>query len=296
MGATGTVGREVALACRGRARVVAFCRDPERAADILPKDTEIVRGDILVDDDVGHALEGVSAAFYVSPHIPEEEACAARFVASCNERGIRLVFVGSHVDGGSRLTRWVMGGLAGLLMKPYRAKFRLSERARSSGGDVVVLAPTNFSQNDELNVVRRGLLEEGVYRYPVGARGMNRLDVRDLAEVAARALIDRDVAAGGYSIAGPASLTGEQCAAAWASALGRPIRYEEQPEIWERGVTDELDGKKRQDFLATWRALARFGVPTLAPALAVTTTLLGRAPTTYERYVERTAHEWRKAA
>lgn len=296
VGATGTVGSEVLRACLARdANVRALVRSPAKAA-ALPAGVDTVQGDLTSDDDVRAALEGCDAAFYVSPHIEEEVACAARFTEACRERGARLVFVGSHIDGGSRFSRWLLRRVVGVLMAPYRTKFRLSEAVRSAGIDAVVFSPTNFCQNDELRVVRESLRAGGPYLYPVGTKGMNRIDVRDIGEVCARALLTRDIDAGGYSLAGPESLSGAECAALWGEALGRDVEYREDAAAWERGLAEELAGKKLDDVVQTWRSLARFGIPTMPKAVATTTRLLGRPPTTYRDYVQRTAASWRSAA
>ncbi len=55
--------------------------------------------------------------------------------------------------------------------------------------------------------------------------GANRVDLRDVAQVASNALLDDEFPSGAYSLVGPESLSGEQCAAAWQRELGREVRY-----------------------------------------------------------------------
>ncbi|MEZ4407862.1 MAG: hypothetical protein R3A52_15520 [Polyangiales bacterium] len=41
----------------------------------------------------------MSAALYVSPHEPDEEALADAFTAACAKHDVRVVLVGVHADG-----------------------------------------------------------------------------------------------------------------------------------------------------------------------------------------------------
>jgi len=293
VGATGTVGRHVACALLARnVPVRALVRAAERAGD-LPREVIPVVGDLTDEAAVGRALDGVRSAFYVSPHVAEEEHCADVFARGCKERALRLVFVGSHIDGPNRFVRLVLRGLVGTMMSRYRPKFRLSERVRTGGGDAVVLVASHFYQNDEYVVVRDALLGEHAYLHPFGTKGLNRVDVVDIAEAAARALTDRSIAPGAYPVVGPQSLSGPDCARVWSEALGAPVEYAEDDERFREGLARELAGFKLDDVEFTYRHLKKLSVPTPPRQLEATTRLLGRPPTPYTRYVERTLAAWR---
>lgn len=289
-GATGTVGRAVLSALEPtHAEVFAFVRD---AAVALPAHVRAVAGDLTDAMSVGRALDQVDAAFYLSPHIEAEETCAEVFTEACAQRRTRMVFVGSHIDHGSAFVRWMLRRAMGLLIPEFAPKFRLSEKVRGSAADPIVLAPANFFQNDEYQVVRSGLLDAHRYLAPLGPKPKNRMDVHDIAAIAARALTDESIAPGAYSLVGPASVSGPDCAAAWSGALGTEIRYEEDEEAWLTGLRGEFEGRKLDDILATYRMLKKVAVPTSPKHLASTTALLGRAPTTYAAYVGRVAASW----
>lgn len=282
VGSTGTVGREVvrALRERGDARVRVMVRDPSRA----PAGVDAVRGDLRDAASLDRALEGVSAAFYVSPHEADEEALARTFASACEARGVRIVFVGVHADGSNGAARALRRFVFGRLLPRYRAKLRLSEAVRRARTEVVVLMPTNFFQNDEL---ARAPLAEGRYVVPIGTKGINRVDVRDLGDAAARALVDRTIAPGAYPVVGPASLSGPACAAAWSRALGREVVFAHDDEAFaafEACAQRELSGRKLEDFVGSHRVLRTFALPTEPRDLARTTALLGRRPRAYEEY------------
>jgi len=286
IGATGTVGREVALATAAEGgRVRALVRSESRAAALGAK-VELVLGDLRDDMSLARAIDGVRAVFYVSPHEPDEEALADRVVLACEARGARLVFVGVHVDGATRLHRALRRFLFGHILPHYRPKTRLSERVRRTATSPIILMPPNFFQNDE---VFRDEILAGVFPEPFD-RPMSRVDVRDVGRAAARALLDRDLPGGAYPVVGPASLTSEECAAAWAAALGREVRADAS--VFEAAVTRVLAGKKREDFIASYAAQRKITLPTLPEEVERTTWLIGRAPTAYEAYVRDVAARW----
>ncbi len=291
IGATGTVGREAALATLAAGgKVRALVRSDASAARLVPG-VEPVRGDLRDPAAIARALEGVHSALYVSPHEPDEEALAARFIGACEQAGVRLVFVGVHVDGATRVGRALQRWVFGRMLAHYRPKFRIAERARTCRARPIVLMPTNFFQNDEL--FRDDILQ-GSFPQPF-ERPVNRVDVRDLGLAAARALMDAALPSGAYPVVGPASLTGAECAATWAAELTREVRCEYDQARVDAAIERVVHGKKRDDFLATYAVLRRFALATHPAALARTTALLGRAPRSYAQYVHDTLTAWRKA-
>jgi uncharacterized protein YbjT (DUF2867 family) len=296
VGATGTVGREVLKAAAKRnTRIRILVRSKERLLD-LPKNVDVVVGDLSDSGSVQRALEGISAAFYVSPHLDNEELIAEQFTLLCNSKSIRIIFVGVHVDGINRCVRWIKRMVFSAVMSHYRSKLRLSERVRQLAEDAVILMPTNFFQNDEL--IKDSILSDGLFPQPLGLKGINRVDCQDIAEAAMNALTDEKIMAGAYPIVGPKSLTGPECAAIWSNvignySIGKGVRYCEDDLLWESSLEKNLDGKKRIDLLKTYRLIRKFKLPTYGKHVAITQELLGRPPRSYKTYVEETFAQWR---
>jgi uncharacterized protein YbjT (DUF2867 family) len=292
IGATGTVGREAVLATTAAGgRVRALVRSQARGAAIQDPAgaIELVHGDLRDEAAVARALDGVSAALYVSPHEPDEELLADRFIRACERSGARIVFVGVHVDGATRLSRAVRRFLFGRVLPHYGLKLRISERVRTSATRPVVLMPTNFYQNDEL--FRSEILAGS---FPQAFARVNRVDVRDIGRAIARALLDPTLPAGAYPVVGPTSVTGEECAAAWTAAFGREVRYE--PSRMISALERSLSGKKRDDFLATYGVLGKLSLRTDPKHVERTAALIGRPPCAYETYVRETAKQWTAAS
>lgn len=280
VGATGTVGGATlrALLARG-ARVRALVRSPDRIGRM--PGVEIIAGDLADPTVVAGALDGIAAALYVSPHESNEEHLAEVFISQCETLGVRLVFVGVHVDAATRLGRTARRLVFGRLLPAYKAKFRIAERARTSDTRPIVLMPSNFFDNDLIFVNE---IREGQFIQPF-EQPINRVAVRDIGDAAARACLDSDLPSGAYPVVGPASLDGPACAAVWSEVLGRSVRYHTDDARFRAAVMRTWSGKKVNDFISSYQAIRSFKLPTQARDVARTSALLGRAPTTYVDYV-----------
>jgi uncharacterized protein YbjT (DUF2867 family) len=292
-GATGSIGSAVvtALLARG-ARVRALVRTPSRASQ-LPLAVEPAAADLRDATAVAAALTGVDAALYVSPHDPDEERMADVFVDACDREGVRLVFAGVVLTARSRLARLSTEVLVSTFLPHYRGKLRIARRVAAAKHRPVLLGVPNFFQNDE--VVRADILD-GRYGLPTHRSGVNRIDLRDVGEIAARALTDPAFPAGAHGLAGPGSVSGAQSARVWSEALGRPVRYDGDRPDWPDLLARHLSGAKLADFRRSYRFIARFPLPASARDLAATTALLGRPPGRYESYVRDTAARWYQEA
>ncbi|MGY1828122.1 SDR family oxidoreductase [Blastococcus sp. SYSU DS0541] len=292
VGATGQVGREVvaALLARG-ATVRALLRDPEGAH--VPAGVERVRGDLRDPASLRAALRGAGAALYVSPHETDERALAAGFVAACQAERVRLVFVGVHVHARRRWQEALLRVVFGRILPHYRGKIALARDVARSPLRPIMLAPSNFMQNDEVFAEE---IRAGRFVTPLSDKGVNRVDLRDVGEAAARALVDGDVAPGSYDVAGPRSVGGRESAAVWAEALGRPVVYlGDDDEVMVRTFARYLDGPRLADWTASFRVLRRISMPTSRRGLRTTRQLLGREPRSFDTYVHDTVAAWRAA-
>ncbi|WP_238010662.1 NmrA family NAD(P)-binding protein [Dactylosporangium sp. AC04546] len=280
-GATGSTGSAAAAALvQQGAPVRALVRGPDRAA-LLPAGVEAVFGDLRDPAAVEAALTGVTAALYVSPHEPDEERLAETFVAACERLGVRLVFAGVVTDS------VFLRALVGVMLPHYRGKLRIARRIARSSARPVLFSVTNFYQNDEL--VREDILA-GTYPLPVHGSGVNRIDLRDVGDLVARALTEPQFPGGIHALCGPASVGGAEAAQTWTQVLGRPVRY--APEEWQAASARRLSGHKLVDFRKSYGFLARRGMPTSARDVARMTALLGRAPRPYGDYVRDMAEAW----
>jgi uncharacterized protein YbjT (DUF2867 family) len=289
VGATGSIGKEVTMALLARgATVRALVRSPERAL-ALPSGVEPVIGDLRDAASIAAALNGASAALYVSPHDPDEERMAEVFVAACEKLGVRLVFAGVALTARNPLLRFATQALVGAAFPHYRGKLRVARRMAAAQARPIVFAVANYFQNDE--VIRDEILD-GRYGLPTHRGGLNRIDLRDVGEVVAQALTDPTFPSGSSALVGPASVSGAEAARIWSGTLGRPVRYDGDRPDWPDVLARHLSGPKLADYQRSYRAITKFSLPTSARDLATTTALLGRAPRRYEAYVHDMAERW----
>ncbi|WP_421742251.1 SDR family oxidoreductase [Cellulomonas sp.] len=277
VGATGTMGGLVLdeLVAR-RTPVRALVRRPVGG---LPPGVEQVHAPLGDEGKVRDALTGIRAVLYISPHDADEEVYAETFVRAAEGARARIVFAGVHVP--TRTPRsWLQHQLTALFLPAYRGKLRIGRLIAASRTDPVIFSPTNFYQNDEIFFadIRGG-------QFPMPMRRVNRVDVRDLAELCARALVDPAYPAGEHAIAGPASVSGEECAALWSEALHRPVTYVgDDDALWPEIYRQRLTGRKLTDWVASAAFLGKQSV-VVPKAAAATAHLLGREPRGYREYV-----------
>ena len=283
IGGRGRVGREVLRALASTsANVRALVRTPGSVTGVR----EVV-GDLGDPASLAAALAGVERVFFVTPHDPAEEILGRNLIEAAEAAGVkRIVFASAyHSDYTSAFGMRLFVAAAGLLTH-YGPKLRVERRVRLSTASPVILMPSNFYQNDELFLPE---IRAGVYPQPLGTKGINRVDCRDIGDAAARALTDDTVESGAYPLVGPdAMVTGASCAAVWAKALGRDVTYDGDIEHWYALVAGRMHAREREDFKKTYKIFARMRVAAKPKELERCTALLGRPPHSYESYVAAT--------
>lgn len=206
IGATGKTGRPVveALVARG-AKVTAASRNPGPAGGgIVP-----VRFDWADRATWEPALAGADALYLVGPFTaPEPEGLVGELLAMANNAR-RVVLLSVH--GADRLPSAV----------PMAA---WEEEVRQSDKQWVVLRPNWFQQNFGTSFA--GLLRDhGLLELPAGDAAPSFVDTRDVADVAAAALLADDHAGRVLDLTGPQSLTHGEALAILGAASARDMAY-----------------------------------------------------------------------
>ena len=125
--------------------------------------------------------------------------------------------------------------------------------------------------------VRKG----DVVRWPYGAAETAPIDERDIAAVAARALLDARHRGADHVLTGPESLSQAAQVRAIADATGRPLRFEElSPDEFRRETAATWPAAVVEMLLGAWRA-------TLGQPAFVTSTvqeILGSPPRSFRQW------------
>ena len=280
-GGTGTVGSQVVreLLARG-AQVQVLTRDPAKGAK-LPAGVKAVTGDLSKVETVRRVFKGVDGVFLVNTVSPTEvheglfSVCALR-----DEHVKRLVYLSVQ---NADVAPW---------LPHFGGKLGVEQAVLKSGVPGTVLRPNNFYQNDYW--FKDVILQHGIYPQPIGDVGLNRVDVRDIAEAAAIALTTSGHEGQTYDLVGPEAHTGESTAAAWARALGRTVTYGGNDlEAWEKQSLQYLPDWGVYDFKHMYAFFQAKGLKATPEAIARLTRLLGHAPRSFGAFVSETASAWR---
>jgi uncharacterized protein YbjT (DUF2867 family) len=272
IGATGRVGRLVVdELLRADVPVRALTRQPELAA--LPIGAEVVVGDLTAPASLNAALHGVGAVFLV-------------WTAAVATAAAVVTRLGTHSAGERRRVVY--------LSSPHQTPHPFFQQPNALRGlhaeierllaaatlDVVVLRPGMFASN-ALHWWPPQIRSGDVVRWPYGAAETAPVDERDIAAVAARALLDGRHAGCDYVLTGPESLSQAAQVRAIGDAIGRSLRFDElSPDEFRRETAGRWPGSVVEMLLAAWRA-------TLGRSAFVTSTveeIVGSPPRTFYQW------------
>lgn len=212
IGATGTIGREVASQLLARkVRVRAMVRNPQQAG--LPPQVELVKGDLTVPETINPCLPGIDSVFLVWTAPPSAVAPAMEQIVT---RSRRIVFLSSpHKTPHS------------LFQQPNPVRgihSQIEQLIEGSGVEWTFLRPGMFAANAYrwwAPQIRTG----NVVRWPFAAVPTAPIHERDVAAFAVRSLLAGEHANAEYVLTGPQSLTHADQVRAIGDAIGRPLRF-----------------------------------------------------------------------
>lgn len=229
-GATGHIGRQVVDQLRDTGcQIRALTRHPESAD--LPREVEVVRGDLTVPDTLDAALKSVDAVFLVWLAPLAAAAGALERIAAHAERVVLLTSphnVPHPFFQQPNAMRAVHAGLEPLI--------------EASGLQWTFVRPHVFALNC-LHWWGPQITNGDVVRWFHGDAETAPIHERDIAAVAVRALCGDDHAGKEYVITGPESLTQREQVHIIGEVIDRPLRFAEVPH-----------DAARQELLAMWPA------------------------------------------
>ena len=246
IGATGRTGRGVvAELIRAGRPVRALVRDP--ALSKLPGDVELATGDLTNPESVARAAEGAQSAFLV---------WTAPFATASAVVGALAL----HVEGIVLLSSPHQTPHPFFQQPNALAVFhaQLDRMVMDSGREWTIVRPGMFAANSIMwwaPAIQAG----DEVRWPYGAVATAPIDERDIAAVAARALMDAAHAGRDYVITGPASLTQAEQVHAIGDAIGRRLVFHELTPDEFRSENPRFPLPAANMLLAAWGAAA--GLP-----------------------------------
>ena len=202
-GATGNAGREVVAALGSRGAAV-------RWAVRTPQGGDEVALDLLRPETWDPALDGAGAVFLLRPPpISDMGTTLVPFVARARAMGVeRIVFLSV---AGAETSRWV----------PHR---KVEAALMAGPTDWTILRPGFFAQN-LADAYLQDIREDDRLYVPAGRGRVAFVDLRDVGEVAARALLGETQPGEAYTLTGPRAVDFGTVAQILSQALGRNVRY-----------------------------------------------------------------------
>jgi uncharacterized protein YbjT (DUF2867 family) len=275
VGATGVfAGLVVPELVKRGARVRGLIQHPEQDEAAREQGAgETVVGDLRDRASLDAALEGVDAVFYIAPAFIEDEAEIGKsMVTAAVEAGVRRLVFSSVIDPS-------IGALVN-----HSAKAPVEGAIIESGMEYVLLQPTLFVQG----IARSWptVVETGVFAEPWSTETrFTRVDYRDVAEVAAIALIEDRLLYGTYQLCAEGNLNRHEVAELMSDVLGTRIEARRVSLSEGNGtgqaspLTDMFDWYDKRGLLGNALVLRA---------------ILGREPRTLKAYLEELAAATRR--
>lgn len=210
-GSTGNVGREVvrALTALG-VPFVAAGTDPLKVAAQLGEGVKTVRLGFNEPASFADAVRGMRGLFLLRPPaIGNVKDTLNVLVDAAISAGVEHIAFLS-VDGADR-QKWV----------PHHA---VEQHLLARGVSATLLRAGFFAQNLG-DAYRRDIVEHDEVYLPAGKGKAAFVDVRDVAELAARSFVEPELRRSAWTLTGPQVLGFDEVAAALTASTGRQIRY-----------------------------------------------------------------------
>src|SRR5215204_7033112 len=213
-GATGNVGGAV-LNNLGTTDVDfrVLTRDEAKGQSFRDRGVETVVGDFLKPETLGTALEGVSKVFLLTPIDPLQVPQASNVIEAAKESGNdpHVVRLSVHQASHEALSR------------NSRQHSEVEDELTSSGLPYTFLRPQSFMQNTL--IAAPTVASEGKIYQPFKDGKLGMIDVRDIGEVAAKALTEEGHEGKVYTLTGPAAISFHDIAEVLNKVLGKKVDY-----------------------------------------------------------------------
>ena len=277
-GASGKTGRAVIRALIAKGKMVrALVHRSEQVRLIQELGVqEVVVGDMRDQATMDQAARGARAIYYICPNVnPDEVAIGQAVIAAARSAGVERLVYHSVLHPQTEA------------MPHHWQKLHVEERLFESGLSYTILQPAVYMQN--VLAYWNQIVEQGIYPVPYAVETrLGMVDLEDVAEVAALVLTEPGHVGATYELVGAEPLTQTEVAAILSQQMGRPVRAQAVPlDEWERKArASGMSDYAVETLLKMFRFYERYGFWGNSRVL---TWLLGRSPTTFSAFVERTA-------
>ena len=282
VGATGQYANLVVPELKQRgATIRALVRNSDKAETARQQGVdETAIADLNDSDSLRASATGVDGVFHINPAFaPNEAELGVAMVEAAKAAGVqKFVFSGAIHPSISKLSN-------------HAAKRPVEEALYESGMEFTVLQPTMFMQT--LDNGWNAAIEQGRFSLPYSKSAKaSYVDYRDVAEVAALALIGDQLGYGTFELCAPGMVNRIELAAMMSEAIGRTIEAGE-PSFDQWAEAAHLpEGSKREGMGTMYANYDQYGFP--GGNALVLRAILGREPRSLRQYIQELAR--RKAS
>jgi uncharacterized protein YbjT (DUF2867 family) len=283
IGGTGTAGSAVASGLLGLGAAVRVMTHSADKLKRLPQGTEGIRADLDDPDTLPPAFEGIDGVFLLTAMGLNETDEGLFAVSAAKAAGVgKIVYLSAYMPRGSEIIPF------------YRTKVPVEKAVKESGIAYTILQPNDFFQNDLW--LKDAIMQHGVYPQPIGEKGLNRVDVRDVAECAVNALMKPGHEGRVYPVHGPDALSGKDIAGIYSRHLGRGVRYGgDDLDAWAEQVKYQVPEFAIPEMRIMYQFYQNHGATATTEDLETQQKILGRRPRSLDDFVREIAPAWKSA-
>jgi uncharacterized protein YbjT (DUF2867 family) len=284
IGGTGTVGSQTVAQLLKKGTDVRVMTSKEENLQKLPDGVEGVVGNLNDEDSLNKVFDGVDRVFIITPvSQTETEEGLAAVNAARKAEVTRIVYMSVH-------------RLEDIPEAPhFSSKIPIENAIKSTGIEYTILRPNSFFQNDYW--FQQPMLEYSIYPNPIGNKGVNRVDVLDIAEAATNALLEDGFTGKTYSLVGPDINTADDTAATFSKYLGKDIRYSGNDlEAWGVSAKQMLPDWMIDDFKIMFKHFQDKGLIATDEDHKQTRKILHREPHSFNSFAKKLAEQWNKGS
>lgn len=281
IGGTGMVGSAVVTCLLRQGVIVRVMSRSQDKLQKLPAGVVGCRADLDDPHSLAAAFDGIDSVFLLNAVGPNETEQGLVAVSAAKAAGVKkIVYLSVFMPKGSER------------IAHFRSKLPVEEALKESGIAYTILRPNNFFQNDLW--LKSAIMQYSVYPQPIGGKGLNRIDVRDIADCAINALMKPGHEGLTYGIHGPDALTGEGIAGIYTKHLGREVRYSGNDlDTWGEMAKNMIPAFMIPEMQVMYRFFQDIGMIALKDDLEKMEKLLGHEPRTFDDFVKEITVEWR---
>ena len=274
IGGTGTVGSQVVSHLLADGHQVRVLTTSTEKAGKLPAGVEGDIGSLEYDYTLPMAFQDIEGVYMLNAHTQNEIYQGLNAIAAALRAGVKkIVYQSIHQVRGK-----------GSHIDHFHSKIMIEDALIKSGLNYVMISPNNFYQNDLW--FAQAITQWKSYPQPIGALGLSRVDVRDIAEVVSKVMITDSYDGQTIALAGPEILFGVWTAELLFKSLGYEVNYAgDDLDRFRSTFSPFIPGWMLEDWAEMYDFFQKEGLAATGAELNQLTAILGLAPRTNQEFL-----------